>query len=837
MTLPAATLTELAEAFDRTALNVQQQEIWQQFREQALLNEQRFLAVLASVSDAITLVDAHGVIVDANPAAGLLFGYPKSELIGKRLQQINPKLPDNHIENWLAQNPPGSVEVSESLNTDAFGRQFPVQVYSSAVRANGAFSVVAVARDISHLASQQQQLLDSESRFSELFEALDKGVMLHGSDGQLLAINPAGKEIFDMPDIVLSACDKAERLELYNDAGEFVEWKSSPLQRALLGERVESITIGIYAPKTFRFRWINASAIPRFKPGESAPFQVLTMFSDVTELKRDSEFFLQTQRLAGVGCWEFAVQARSVFWSFELYRMLGVDPQFAVDVNSAFEVVHPAEREALRRWWRTVLVNPQPFEREVRVLGIHGDVLWVRLNGKPQYRRGTLWRFLGTAQDISQIKGREEALTRQVQIDATTGFLNQESGAEMLVYRMAQAGEHQLGLLKVDFDRFNVISPLLGPALFVQLLSACAKRVQNAMPPGASFVRMHGDDFLVVVDVDNESRLWAMAEKLSQAFVRPFDFNEESFVLAPAIGVARYPEDGTNAQTLLKHVDAAMSEARSSKSWQSFSPGLALKLRQKVILEAQLRNALLRNEFYLVYQPKMHLRTGKMIGVEALLRWNNKVLGEIAPDQFIETAEATGDIVQIGAFVLDQALAQLREWRANGIMVAHVAINVSFRQFLSDRFDHSVADALAKHELPGNCLEIEMTERVLIKDIEETGATLAALRAQGVAIVIDDFGEGYSALGYLRRLQVDGVKISHHFMREIPASSVDRILCEAIISMARNLKLKVVAEGVETSAQADFLLRAGADVAQGFMFSAPLRADALADFLLTCGSN
>ena len=686
-------------------------------------------------------------------------------------------------------------------------------------------------------ASQLKQLLDSESRFSELFEALDKGVMLHGSDGRLLAINQAGKAILNMREFAQPTSDKTDRFELYNDAGEFVEWKDSPMQRAIAGERVESVTVGIYAPKTFRFRWINASAIPRARPGEGPPFQVLTMFSDITELKRDSEFFLQTQRLAGIGCWEFDVHARSVFWSFELNRMLGIDPQFTLDANSAFKFVHPAEREALRRWWRTILVNPQPFEREVRVLGIHGEVLWIRLNGKPQYRRGTLWRFLGTAQDISEAKGREEALTRQVQIDATTGFLNQESGNEMLVYRMAQAGEHPLGLMKVDFDRFNVISPLLGPTLFVQLLGACAKRVQNAMPPGANFVRMQGDDFLVVVDVENESRLWAMAEKLSQAFVRPFEFNEESFVLAPAIGVARYPEDGANAQTLLKHVDAAMSEARASKSWQSFSPGLALKLRQKVILEAQLRNALIRDEFYLVYQPKMHLRSGKMIGVEALLRWNNKVLGEIAPDQFIETAEATGDIVQIGAFVLDQALAQLRKWRTSGIMVPHVAINVSFRQFLSDRFDHSVADALAKHQLPGSCLEIEMTERVLIKDIDETQATLAALRAQGVAIVIDDFGEGYSALGYLRRLQVDGVKISHHFMREIPGSSVDRILCEAIISMARNLKLRVVAEGVETSAQADFLLRAGAEVAQGFMFSAPLRADALADFLLTCGSN
>ena len=836
MSMNFTALSQLAETLDAALVSDQHFKIWQQFREQALLNEQRFLAVLASVSDAITLHDEHGVILDANPAAALLFGYSNSELIGKRLQQINPKLADDHMGSWLLRNPPGVVEVTQSLNTDAQGRQFPVQVHSSAVHANGQCFVVAVARDVSDLASQQQQLLDSESRFSELFEGLDKGVMLHGADGRLMAINRAGKAILDMREFAPQPSSESARFELYNDAGEFIEWENSLVQRALRGERVESVTVGIYAPKTFRFRWISANAIPRFQPGESTPFQVLTMFSDITELKRDSEFLLQTQRLASVGCWEFDVHTRSVFWSFELYRMLGLDSQMSLDVNSAFEVIHPAERETLRSWWRTILLNPQPFEREVRTIGSDGEVLWIRLNGKPQYRRGTLWRFLGTAQDISEVKGREEALTRQVQIDATTGFLNQETGTETLIYRLAQSQDHQLGILKVDFDRFNVISPLLGPALFVQLLSACAKRVQNAMPPGASFVRMQGDDFLVVVDVENDARLWAMAEKLSSAFARPFDFNEESFVLAPAIGVARYPEDGKNAATLLKHVDAAMAEARARKSWQSFSPGLALKMRQRVILEAQLRNALPRNEFYLVYQPKINLRTGKMIGVEALLRWNNKVLGEISPDQFIETAEATGDIVQIGAFVLDRALAQLREWRTGGIMVAHVAINVSFRQFLSDRFDHSVADALAKHQLSGDCLEIELTERVLIKDIDETEATLAALRAQGVAIVIDDFGEGYSALGYLRRLQVDGVKISHHFMREIPGSSVDRILCEAIINMARNLKLKVIAEGVETSAQADFLLRAGADVAQGFMFSAPLRADALADFLLTCGS-
>jgi EAL domain-containing protein (putative c-di-GMP-specific phosphodiesterase class I) len=286
------------------------------------------------------------------------------------------------------------------------------------------------------------------------------------------------------------------------------------------------------------------------------------------------------------------------------------------------------------------------------------------------------------------------------------------------------------------------------------------------------------------------------------------------------VGVAHYPEDGATIQQLINHADAAMFEAkrRGRNKWQSFSPQLARSLTERLLIETQLRRALDNNEFYLRFQPQVDLATGRAIGAEALLRWRNRMLGEMSPSVFIAHAENTGDIVRIGAWVIRNACAQMRAWLDAGLRVQRIAVNVSYRQFLSEQLTDVVEAALREFDLPGGALELEMTERVLIEDVPDTLQTFKALRALGVNLVIDDFGEGHSALNYLRELPFNALKISHTFMQGIPNNPVDSSICQAIIDIAHGLGMQVIAEGVESTQQREFLLRQGATLAQGFLF-------------------
>jgi EAL domain-containing protein (putative c-di-GMP-specific phosphodiesterase class I) len=230
------------------------------------------------------------------------------------------------------------------------------------------------------------------------------------------------------------------------------------------------------------------------------------------------------------------------------------------------------------------------------------------------------------------------------------------------------------------------------------------------------------------------------------------------------------------------------------------------------------------------------MRNGQVRSAEALLRWDNRVLGSISPEKFIQHAEISGEIVRIGAWVIREACRQLREWRIAGFGLARIAVNASFRQFLSEDFSQLVISALREFDLDGNSLEIEITERVLVEDAPDTVATIAALKELGVRITIDDFGEGYSALNYLRRLPIDGLKISHSFMRGVPGNPPDTDICKAIVRIAQSLGLGIIAEGVETEEQRDFMLSLDTDMCQGFLYSKPLRADEFAQYLDTHGT-
>ncbi len=837
-------------------------------RELSESHENLHHGLLQASPDAITIHLDSGEIIDANPAAERIFGYSRAELMKIGLHGLNPTLPDNHMALWWQHAGDGGTEIYETENRKADGSYIPIRVRSIAFEVGNQRVIAAIARDISDESARSKALAESDQRFNELFSAIDKGVMIHSPEQRLLAINPVARRILDLPCDWTPGHDSDGQsnepvIHMFDTNAVAIPPEEEPIARAAFyGEACDSRVVGLLNAKTQRFTWLSISVTPQFRAdhiSEAAqpesdtrdvidvtrkhPFQVMSIFSDITELKRAAEFFEETQKLAGIGCWDADVQNGKVYWSDTMFHMLEKTPIPEIELAQAFACVHPGDKQRLMPWWESMQLNPTPMQSEMRLITASNKTVWMRISGKPKLLNGKLWRVVGTCQDITAIKNEQYELTKRIQMDDQTGLMNRAAALAQLQLKLdahatpesreTQSTELLPGLMLVDLDRLHLLETIVGEVASDALLIAAVARLRANLPASADLARFSDVEILVMIDVNSEALLWQHADSISLAFSQPFASGGEEFLLNPAIGVARFPSDGNRLPLLLRHLDAATSEAkqRSGAGWQGFSAGLAMKLRQRLQLEAQLRKALEQNEFSLLYQPKVNLRTGELLGVEALLRWNNQILGELSPSVFVPYAESTGDIVPIGAWVLRESCKQMRLWRESGLKVGHVAVNVSFRQFLSERFTRDVSDALRDNGLPGECLELELTERVFVDDGFETQNTIADLRRLGVRIVIDDFGEGYSALGYLRRLNVHGIKISHHFMREIPHSDVDTKVCRAMIMMADSLGLTVVAEGVETPAQCDFLLSLGSEVAQGFMFSAPISAAVLPEFI------
>jgi diguanylate cyclase (GGDEF)-like protein len=436
-------------------------------------------------------------------------------------------------------------------------------------------------------------------------------------------------------------------------------------------------------------------------------------------------------------------------------------------------------------------------------------------------------------QDITQRKQEEERLRVLARTDPLTGLFNRDGMMTEIAARLARP-DTDTALFYIDLDRFKMINDVLGHGAGDDALIAAAQRLRRVVGTQGALARFGGDEFLVVVDPaqlpDAPERL---AERITLAFADPFRLGDEEFAITASVGLACASDAGRNADDLLNNADAAMYDAkrRGRNTWQRFNSGLARRQQDRVQIDSQLRRALDDKEFRLVYQPLVHLRDGRAFGAEALIRWKHRTLGEMGPDSFIPQAEASGDIVRIGAWVIGEACHQICAWRKEGLTIERIAVNVSYRQFRGEDLPRIVRDALAKCDLPGSALELEITERVLIDDAPDTLAMFSALRALGVSLVIDDFGEGYSALNYLRRLPINGLKLSRQFLQGAPQNASDVAICQAVAGMARGMGLSIIAEGVETTAQRDFMLGLGIEEGQGFLYSHGLAPAAMADFL------
>jgi diguanylate cyclase (GGDEF)-like protein len=483
------------------------------------------------------------------------------------------------------------------------------------------------------------------------------------------------------------------------------------------------------------------------------------------------------------------------------------------------------------------LRESQPARSVLRNYRKDGSLFWNELSLAPVCdAAGQATHFIGIINDVTERVDYETQLEHQANHDALTGLANRN----LLADRMEQAityahrANRLVAVMLLDLDRFKVVNDSLGHGTGDALLKVVAERLNACVRPGDTVARLGGDEFVVVMaDVANENDVAPLVRNVLDSLAHDITVAGHDVVATASIGIALYPRDGDEAASLLKNADVAMYRAKElgRNSFQFYTPEMNARTLQRLELETGLRRALERNELVLFYQPKVELRRGQVVGAEALIRWRHPLLGMVSPADFIPLAEETGLIVPIGEWVIGTACAQLKAWQDEGLGDISVAVNLSARQFGQEDLPRVVAQALRLNGVAAHCLELEVTESAVMQDPERTVATLRELKQIDVRLSLDDFGTGYSSLNYLKRFPIDTLKIDQSFVRDITTNPDDAAIAVAVISLAHSLKRRVVAEGVETEAQLNYLRRQGCDEMQGYYFSRPVPADEFAAML------
>ncbi|MGH8075917.1 MAG: sensor domain-containing protein [Lysobacter sp.] len=784
----------------------------------------RYRALFDAVPDPVSILDAEGTVLDINKASIAAYRRPREQIIGQPIHVLNPDLRRDHLNPvWETLNR-GETYVIEVTNMRADGTRFPVEVHSAGFAHAGHPCIVAVARDLTGRR-------DAELRYRELMETIDQAVLVRDANGRVVHANAAAMRLFGiMPGESVDEALSSTHWLVVDEHGQELHENSRPALRALRsGELVESTVLGFYHRQRRKLTWVSVVAVPHYAPGGNRPQQVLSLFTDVTSLKRDSTLFNRAQTLAHIGGWEWDTGHDRLYLTEEAQRIIGQITQ-PESMDALIACLREGDRRRLRLGLDQAIAIGHHLDLELQGSRGDGHSFWIRMIGAAEAGDVVSSRLTGTMQDITERKQADETLRVQARTDPLTGLLNRDAVLGELEARLDDPTHSALAVLYIDLDRFKVVNDILGPAAGDKLLASAARRIQCAVGSEGLIARFGGDEFLVVcTSGDDLSRPQRLADAILEIFGDSFRMEGEEFSITASIGIAQAPDDGERPQALIQAADVAMydSKRRGRNGWQIFTPELAAQQSHRLQLENQLRRAVSNDEFHLVYQPQVNLVTGATVAAEALIRWRNLAMGEMRPDRFIGHAETTGDIVGIGSWVLREACRQVRHWRDRGMLLERVAVNVSYRQFLGEDLSRNVRAALDEFGLPGSALELEFTERVMIEDVPDTVRTFAELRDMGVMLTIDDFGEGYSALNYLRRLPIHGLKLSQLFVQGVPDNQSDVAVCQAVTGIARSLGLGLVAEGVETERQRRFLLDLGVLIGQGFLFGPGLLPDEL----------
>ena len=554
-------------------------------------------------------------------------------------------------------------------------------------------------------------------------------------------------------------------------------------------------------------------------------------------LRESERRFASTMELAAIGIAHVDERGRLLYVNPQLCKML----QYSEDELTGMtvrQISHPGDvfatdqmRDSLRRG------EIESFKLEKRYVRKDGSPVWVGLTiAAKRDRDGSQIADISIVEDISARKRAEERVHYLATHDGLTGLPNRTMFGELLKLGIetVKRYDRHLAVLFIDLDRFKIINDSLGHEAGDVLLREIARRLRQCLRLEDVVARLGGDEFVILIqDIADESQVVAVARSIISTVMKPVVIRGQECRVTASVGICIHPVEGQDAQDVMKNADMAMYLAKEEgkNNFQFYTPSVQVHAAGRLALEANLRHALELGELSLHYQAKVNFKTGAITGVEALLRWQNPLLGSVSPTQFIPIAEETGLIIPIGKWVLSTACAQNAAWQRQGLPPVTVCVNLSIRQLDDPHLVTDITAALQASGMSPELLELEVTESMIMHNAERAIRVLHEIKALGVRLAIDDFGTGYSSLGHLKRFPVDTLKVDRSFIREILSNPEDRGIAEAIIAMGKTLSLTIVAEGVETAEQQAFLSDRCCDEMQGYYFSTPVRPEEFAALL------
>ncbi|GMU43911.1 MAG: EAL domain-containing protein [Xanthomonadales bacterium] len=579
-----------------------------------------------------------------------------------------------------------------------------------------------------------------------------------------------------------------------------------------------------------QIRWLQLRGSTVLRADDGRPLRLAGTYRDITAFRR-------AQRASRIAEEVIESMHEAVAVSNASHEYVTVNPAFEQMTGFCADelagqpvaLLHSDRHEpAFYRRIRTELESSGQWQGELWQRRKNGEELLVALRTSrivlaPDNER----LYVSVLSDITVRRRNEHRLQRLASHDPLTGVGNRNAFLQQLdaLIAASDAAAGPLGVLEIDLDRLKQVNENLGHDAGDELLQAVALRLQACLSEGDLLARLGSDEFAIApISARTPEALVWYAQFLISAFAEPFMVRGRAITVTPSIGISLWPEHGAEARHLVNAADSAMYEAKAAgrNTFRFHSQARYQALRERLDLERRIRQAVERNEFLLVYQPRYSVAAGRVTGFEALLRWRHPERGLVGPDEFVPLLEETGLVVPVGRWVLSEALAQVREWRQRGHDYISVSVNVSQRQIHEGSLHQFIAILLNELGLRGDALELEITESQLMDDPDEAIAMLEDLHRLGLRVAIDDFGTGYSSLAYLRKLPIDILKIDKAFVADVPGDADSSVIIETVLGMARTLKLKVVAEGVENEAQARFLANLGIDEIQGYWYSRPI---------------
>ncbi|MCI0605058.1 EAL domain-containing protein [bacterium] len=767
--------------------------------------------------------------LNVNSAALTQYGYTKEEYFSMTIKDIRPPEDVPLLIDYITNRPSQPRSNLSWRHRKKDGTIIDVEVASNPILYEGKAARLVAIRDITERKRSEAALKESERRFRETLEKIQLIAVTLDLQGRVTFCNSfllqltgcksdaiMGKdwfEVFFPPE----NSDKARN-----------DYLQSLSQGALNLHRENEIITRNGAHRTIL--WNNTL----LRDIDGAAIGVTSIGQDVTEQKWAEEALKKSERryrdlfernLAGV--YRTTMDGVILDCNDAYAKTLGYSSVEEVKTHKALDFYHhPRRRESFLNKLNEhhVLTNVQSLLKKK-----DGSPLWVLENVTivPDEKGSEL--IEGTMMDITEWKLAEERLDYLANYDQITDLPTRLLYTDRLKQAMIDASNHAkiVAVMLVDLDRFKTINDTLGHDAGDLLLRQVAQRLATTVQAGDTVGRTAGDEFTIILrDLENVQQAADMAQKILTTFEKPFRLEHQNFYIGASIGITLYPLDDHNIDSLFKNAETAMYKAKQEgrNNYQFYTAEMQVTLLKQLSLENHLRNALERKEFLIDYQPKVNLRNGMIVGAEALLKWNHPQLGLVSPAQFIPLAEETGSITSLGEWVLRNACEQCRSWQLPNHSPIRVAVNLSAHQFKQQKLTERIASILQETGLMPQLLEIEITETVLMQSTPETMRRIGDLKSLGIHISIDDFGTGFSSLSYLKQLPIDSLKIDQSFVRDIPADSNDSAITRAIIVLAHTLQLNVIAEGVETQEQLQFLLSENCDEMQGFYFSRPVPA-------------